>query len=150
MINCKECETDFSMDDCFSGIVLSLEKEYNISSIVLSDYIERQYTGAALEMLDSIKKLGGELDRLSSRKTDSKDCKKCKIVPTRMYPRLKRIMLMEPEKLYDEYVEYSRSLMTIKGCTKCRKATKEELTVLGKKLLQLRSKVLLEAYGILR
>ncbi len=100
--------------------------------------------------MDVIKKLGGELDRFSSRNTDDKDCKKFKLNPEEMYPRLKRIMLIEPENLYDRYMDYSKYLMTIKGCISCRKATKEEFTVIGKELLKLRSKVLLEAYGILR
>ncbi len=150
IINCRECDTEFSIGGCLPGILLALEKEFNVSAVVLSDYIEKQYTGTALEVLESLKQLGQELDRLSSRDTDGSDCKKCTIYPGAMYPRLKKTMLVEPEKLYQEFMEYSKHLMTKKGCTSCRKAAKEEFTVVGKELLQLRSKVLLEAYGILR
>ena len=148
IINCKECDNDLSME-CLSGVILSLEKEFNVSTIVLSDYIERQYSGVALEIIEDIKNISKELEGLASRDTRGKNCKKCGINPAKMYPELKSTLLLRFDHIFNEFIGYSKELMTIKGCTSCRRSTKEELALIGNELLRLRSKVILEAYGIL-
>lgn len=148
VINCKECEEDFSLDHCFPGILLALEKEYQIDSIILSDYIERQYSGEGIEVLKSIADVINRLERWTSRSEGKKECQKCPIHPPEMYSDIRGLSLRDPGAAYEALLNYSKELMKKNGCPKCRRSTKEELTVLGKELLQLRSDVLAEAYGV--
>ncbi len=148
VIKCRECENNFSMDDCTPGIILALQKEYKISSIILSDYIEKQYTGRALEIMNIIGGLCEELDRYTMRDGNRSDCKDCDASPKKIFPKLKNTLLLEPGNTYGEIILISKALMAKEGCISCRKATKEELSMLGIELLKLKSKVLLDAYGI--
>ncbi len=148
IIKCRECEEDFSMESCIPGIVLALEKEYNISSVILSDYIERQYTGIPLDILEFLAKTGQELDRMATRNVKKTGCKDCAIHPGRMYPGLKKTLMVDTGEVYGQVVDLSKTVMGMKGCDGCRKAAKEELAMIGEELLRLKSRVLLEAYGI--
>ncbi len=149
-IDCEECADDFSIDKCLPGIILALEENYNIDSIVLSDFIEIQYSDENLNFLKDLKYISEELDRLSSRRPDRDGCEDCEIEPRTMYPSLKEGLLTEHEDFYQRLFDYTLKVMKIEGCKGCRKSAKEELTVLGEKVLEFRSKVLLKAYGVLR
>lgn len=149
-IDCKECSDDFSIERCLPGIILALEENYNIDTVVLSDFIEIQYSGENLELLKELKGISEEFDRLSSRKTDGEDCKNCEIYPDTMYTTLKKSLLTEHENFYQLLLARTSDVMKIDGCNDCRKSAKEELSVLGQKVLEFRSKVLLEAFGVLR
>ncbi len=148
VVKCRECEKDFSISECTPGIILAMQKEYKISSIILSDYVERQYVGRSLEMLKTFSDLCEELDRYTTRDEKKQECKGCNIAPKRIFPILKKTLLRDPGAIYEETVGLSKAVMTKDGCTSCRKATKEELSMLGIDLLKLKSKVLLDAYGI--
>ncbi len=149
-IDCEECDSDFSIDDCLPGIILALEENYNIDSVVLSDFIELQYSGDNLELLNDIKYISEEIDRFSSRIPDGEDCHNCEIEPKKMYSSLKESLLLDHENFYQLLFDYTLKIVGIDGCRSCRKSAKEELTVLGEKVLEFRSDVLLKAYGVLR
>jgi len=148
IINCKECQDDFSLDNCLPGILLALEKEYQIDSIIISDHIERQYGGEDIELLKNIAQLINRLERWTSRSGAKKQCSKCPIHPPEMYSDIRDSLLIDPGSAYSSLLEYSRELMKKSGCAECRRSTKEEFTVLSKELLGLKSKVLSEAYGV--
>lgn len=148
VINCRECEDDFSYKKCLPKLILTMEGEVNIDSIILSDYIERQYSEENMEVLMKIKDMVSELNRLSNRRKTAKKCRGCEINPSKIYPRLKRVFIKDPGSVYAEFTDVSRAVMKADGCTSCRRSTKEELTVLGEDLIKLRSKVLSDAFGI--
>lgn len=148
VINCRDCEEIFSPETCSKGIMLSLEKEYNVSSIVISDYVETQYTGKLLELMKSIVELSNELKRLSSRDVDGKDCKGCELNPAVMYPRLRHTLINDTGKSCEYIVTVARAVMKKTGCVSCRRSAKEELTMLGEELLRINSRVLYEAYDV--
>lgn len=149
IIDCRECDMDFVLEECLSGIVLSLEGEYNVDKVILSDYIERQYSRDSLLLLKGLKELSEELNRFSSRKTDGKDCDGCPLKPAKMYPELKETLTSSPRDVFPLHHELLKEVMSMEGCTSCRKSAKEELTVLGEKILDLRSDILLKAFGVL-
>ncbi len=150
VIDCRGCENDFDLDDCLQGVILSFEGEYDVEKIILSDYIERQYSQESLLLLKRVKDIAEELNRLSSRETDGKGCEGCPLNPTEMYPGLKEIMLSSLEEIFSSHLRLIKEIMSKEGCTRCRRSAKEELTVIGEKLLDLRSDVLLKSYGVLR
>ncbi len=148
VINCKECDDDFSLKHCLSGILLTLEKEYQVDTIILSDYVERQYSKEEVTLLKNIADLINRLERWASRSEDKKQCGDCPLHPPEMYSALRDSLLVDPGSAYSSLLKYSKELMKKDGCPKCRRSTKEEFTVLSKQLLEVRSKVLEEAYGV--
>ncbi|MFW6040400.1 MAG: hypothetical protein ACOC85_01020 [Thermoplasmatota archaeon] len=148
IISCKDCENDFDMKKCFSGIILALGNEYTVDSLILSDYIEKQYSESTLKILKMYSRLTEELDALSSEERDDKKCKNCELYPKQMYSELKESLLSGGD-IYNTFIKYVKILIEKEGCTTCRKETRDELSVIAKRLLQLKSEILLEAYGIL-
>ncbi|MGM0509670.1 MAG: hypothetical protein ACQESD_00885 [Thermoplasmatota archaeon] len=148
VINCKECDGGFSLDNCLPGILLALKKEYQIDSIIISDYIERQYGGEDIELLKNMAELINRLERWTSRSGSKKQCSKCPIHPPEMYSDIRDSLLRDPGSAYTSLLRYSKELMKKSGCPDCRRSTKEEFMVLSKELLGLKSKILSEAYGV--
>ena len=149
IIKCKECKNDFDVDICLPGMILALQNEYNIDNLVLSDYIERQYTDEALQILIEFKDIVEELKVFSSRKTLDNNCKNCVLKPKDMYQNLTRSLLDNSDDIFKKLISYSKKLIEKDGCIECRTSAKEELSILADKLIDIRSKILLEAYNIL-
>jgi len=149
IVNCKDCSEDFSFNDCLKGLVLAFQDNYDVESLVLSDFIETQFIGDELEIIEGLRQISDELDRLSAR-TGGADCAGCEIEPKKMYSTLKDRLLTDHENFYQLLSDYAIKIIKKEGCEDCRRSAKEEFTVLGKKVLEYRSKILLDAYGILR
>ncbi|MFO7792669.1 MAG: hypothetical protein R6W73_06790 [Candidatus Saliniplasma sp.] len=149
-IDCKNCKEDLSFRNCLPGIILALEENYNVDALILSDFIEIKYSEDDMELFKSLRDVSEDLSRLSFRKTDGGSCEDCEIEPKSMYPSLKKSLLTEHEEFYQNLSNYALKVMKIEGCKDCRKSAKEEITMLGEKVLDFRSKVLMKAYGVLR
>lgn len=147
-IRCKECENDFDIGSCISNIVMSMKGEYNIDSIILSDYIEKQYSRKSLKLLKKLRDLLEVFERFSSRKKEGKECADCPIAPDTMYSELK-ITMFNGDDVYQRYLDYTMDIMRLEGCVECRRSAKEEFSFIGDRLLDLNSSVLMDAYGIL-
>ncbi len=149
-IDCEECTDELIIDKCLPGILSALEENYNIDSVILSDFIEIQYSDDNLNILKDLKHISEELNRFSSRKTARDACENCDIEPDEMYSSLRDGLLNDHQIFYKLLFNYTLKVMKIDGCRTCRKSAKEELTVLGERVLEFRSEVLLKAYGVLR
>ncbi len=148
VINCKDCSDDFKLSKCLGGIILAMEGEYNIDALILSDYLERQYSKEVLGILEDIRDISEELEQLASRRMNEKKCRDCKINPGKMYSEIRKTLVSSPEDIYKSFSEYSKLLMKKEGCTQCRKSSKEELTLIGERLLDLRNKIMREAFDV--
>ncbi|MBS3816916.1 MAG: hypothetical protein KGY76_05075 [Candidatus Thermoplasmatota archaeon] len=149
LIRCKDCEEDFSLSSCLSGLILAFEDEYDIESIIISDYIERKYTGSSIKILAQIRDIAGEIESFSSREEKNKKCENCEWSPSEFFPGLKKRFIEDPGGIYGDLSDSMKRSAQIKDCPNCEKALKEELEIIGEKALRLRRDVLAEGFGII-
>ncbi|MFO7991815.1 MAG: hypothetical protein R6U61_05930 [Thermoplasmata archaeon] len=148
VINCKDCSDDFELEECIGGIILAMEGEYNIDMLILSDYLEKQYSKEVIDVLKDVRDISEELESLASRRMNKKKCSDCGINPGKMYSEMRSVLVNSPGDIYATFSEYSKMLMRKEGCNRCRKASKEELTLIGERLLGLRNRIMREAFDV--
>jgi len=149
-LNCKRCEEKYSLEKCLPSILLSLEDEYDIDMIIISDYMEKQYLGSGVKILTHMRDIAGEIESFSSRDQDQKKCLNCELRPSSMYPNFKCKFISDPGIIYGELRRLASAASQKKDCPECMKALGEELEILGKRALSLRSRVLKEGFDIIR
>ncbi len=149
VVNCKRCEKEHSLSDCLPSLILSLEDEYNIDSIIVSDFLEEQYIGSGVKILSQIRDIAGEMETFSSRGEDEKKCMECELKPSILYPRLKRKFIQDPGIIYEMIGNISVKVERKENCHRCRRSLGEELEILGNRAISLRSEVLKEGFDII-
>ncbi len=147
VFDCKECQIEANLKNkqCLKGVLTALADNYNADNVVLSDYAELRYTGPSMKMLKTLIDLSSEIDNLSLRnpprtyfgniKTQSAKekrraiCNNCKANPQVIFPRLKKMLLEDIEKYYDDFLIASKSVRQMKAseCQACVKTTEEAL-----------------------
>lgn len=149
-LECKKCEKDYSFQRCLPSIILSLgdEYEYDIDSIMISDHMEKQYIGPGVKILTQIRDIAEEIESFSSRTQNQNKCSKCELKPSSVYPSFKRRFIRDPDTLYEEIQQLASITEEKKGCPECMKSLREELAILGKRAVALRSRVLEEGFDI--
>ncbi|MFW6145070.1 MAG: hypothetical protein ACOC55_05805 [Candidatus Natronoplasma sp.] len=149
VVNCKRCGREHSIKNCLPGLILSLEDEYDIDSIIASDFMEEQYIGPGVDILTQIRDIAGEIESFSSRKQEEKKCMDCELRPSTLYPSLKRNFIEEPGIIYLELGRLADKAKQKRGCSECIKSLTEELEVLGERAKELKKDVLAEGFDII-
>jgi hypothetical protein len=69
VMDCKACEGKGMLGDgdCLASVLEHYMSEFSIDSIVLSGYVERQYEGSAIRLLEKLRSLAETLEQLSAR-----------------------------------------------------------------------------------
>ncbi|GEM_PF-3156949 len=151
VLDCKRCGKDHhEISDCLSEIILVLEDEYKIESLIASDHIEIQYVGPGLDILFQITGISREIRTFSTRDSDKEKCKRCGFRPSNFYSQLRKDFIEDPGIIYSELKRVSEKLEKGDHCSGCKETIEEELEILGKKALSLRSEVLKEGFGIVK
>lgn len=148
LVQCTECSDEYSFDFCLGNLILTLQEEYKVDSLIIGGHMERQYSHLSMDILNALREIADDLDRFSSRDTGKERCEKCELKPQRLYPRLKDRFLKNSGEIYGLTARAWDRLDGIKGCDRCKKDTTEELSILTRRLNGLRSKILVKAYGI--
>ncbi len=148
IVECGECSNSFSFRSCLPEIVRSWDKVSNSDKLIFSDTFERKYSKGTVEIISFFLSLHEQFKRNSRRDPDKKECKKCVISPKRIYSSLIVDLEKDPEDMFESINSAALELMKSSGCRSCRRATIEELRVLSSSLLDMNSRVLSKAYGI--
>lgn len=149
VVNCKRCEREHSLSECLPALLLSLGDEYDIDSIIVSDFMEKQYIGPGVEILLEIRDMAGEIESFSSRTQKKDECLSCELRPSELYPELKRKFIENPGTIYGELRHLAEKANKKEGCPECKKSLKEEIEFLGKRATSLKSDVLAEGFDII-
>lgn len=148
VVNCKRCEREHSISDCLPGLLLSLEDKYDIDSIIVSDFMEKQYIGPGVDILSQMRDMAGAIESLSSRRQNRDECMSCELRPAQLYPNLKRKFIEDPGSIYSELRSIAEKTDHKQGCPGCKKSLMEEIEILGKKAISLKSDILAEGFDI--
>ncbi len=149
IVDCKECENDFQFEDCLPGLILALAGTYKIDSIVISDHIEKEFKGEQVDILLKMRDITDKIDNFSSRKGHEEGCENCEFWPPNFYSQLKENFISNPGCIYEEITRMKSRSKSIEDCPNCRGDLEEELRMIGKEALELKSDVLAEGFGII-
>lgn len=150
VINCKNCKNGFEIENCLPKIVLAISNFYNLDSLILSDYKEREFSEKQVEILELLNQIIKDLENYSSRTVSKEGCDGCQLNPSLLYPELKKKIISDPASIYDEIADLLEDTKEGKACEECRNDLNKELKKIANKSLELRSKTLSEGFGIIR
>ncbi len=173
-ISCGECNEgnqDLKDTVCRSSIINIFLNEYNISKIVLSGPIEKQYTEESITLLQKMNKLVKEIHNISKRKTptekdkndsfkenlsknDTDICQGCDENPTEIFSILE-------QRLKNDYGEFLKELLLSienkadienkeERCIECREKTHEDLLHLLNNTIPVSDYILRTGFKIIR
>ncbi len=149
IIDCKECEKDYDFDECLPGLILALEGTYKIDSIVVSGHVEKEFKDKHVDILLKIRDIADKIENFSSRKVADEGCEDCEFWPPSYYSQLKGRFISDPGCIYGEITSLKKKSRSIEDCTGCEEDLKEELRMIGKDALELKSDVFTEGFGII-
>ena len=170
VFECRETAGPANLNEksCRANVLSALALEPGIDGIVLADYVEAQYGGAAIELLRGMATLGQELGRLSIRDPiqhyfSSKElpavslgrqkamCQACPHNPTLVFPTLEKMLVASPVRYYTEFAKIAKALDKPDRpdtCNPCLAATRADLVYAFGEAEKIRAKILYEGFRI--
>ncbi len=154
---------------CRIRVLEALGREFAVDAVVLSDFIETQYTEESLELLLRLNELNQDLKRLglrdpyaayfagredlsSAQKSKQREtCQGCTYNPMRMFPSLEETFAANVVK---GYAEFGRGAEVLQGadrppvCNPCLEASAGDFAYLHDRLEALRSHILYHGFRI--
>ncbi|UCH89082.1 MAG: hypothetical protein JSV49_00075 [Thermoplasmata archaeon] len=122
VLDCRTCKrTQKKSDDrCIDKIIRTMENEYNINSILMTNYALTQFQGDALELLHQFVGLRTDLKTMQERKVKpdlSKHCEGCELKPSDLFAKLRELL----------YPDFDRFTAQLSECVKYLNASLKEL-----------------------
>jgi hypothetical protein len=167
VFDCKGCQGNGDLGDlrCFVEAIAALRTEYNVDSIIFSNYIETNYFGSTMDVLKQISEILNEMQRFSGRmpwremrgigdikmQTRKKMCSQCDKSPAKIFTAIEKRGKKSIEnmcKVFNHYFSVMESVPVEKQCYKCIQNTKADLQYIWEKLDDLKTHVLHEAFKV--
>ena len=163
VIDCKDCDRTgiLANSECLSNVLGLYMSEYNIDSIVLSGYIERQYSGNTIKLLEMMCSLAEAMDQLGTRnpvkehfldgeKSDDPGCGTCDINPQNVFAQLRTQLVSDISEFYRAFVHFAQSVERGREarCSQCLFHTGNDLVYLHNEMDTLRRYIIHEGFGI--
>lgn len=146
---CKGCAGKANLSDppCIEGILDALGKELHVKTVILSDYLEREYVETSVDLL---RKMNQQLDELkniglrspitehfkdelkgSDRKMREKTCSECNLNPQRLFTSMQRNFITNLEDFHNLMVKAASYIITSPHlmadmCPECKRKTIED------------------------
>lgn len=167
-INCKYGKHSLTLKRCLEGMINVYSKEFLVKNIVLGHYIETQYYGLSIELVNQLKYFAKELDNLSLREpvgqyynvknvTEGKKkkypCFQCPINPERMFSDLRYYFSSDMQEFYSVLKTVIKRARSEKGrggpCKKCVKTTIDDLNYIMDMFLEISEQIIRSGYGVM-
>lgn len=149
IIHCKGCKKDFEVEDCISNLILAMLNTYGVDRLILADYKEKQFGEKQLEIFFLIKNIIEKIENYSSRKVDRDGCDECSLKPSNIYPELRKDIILDIGCIFKRIRHIKEEMGRCEGCEDCKDDLKVEIEEIGKDYLELESKILSDAFGII-
>lgn len=148
IINCKQCSS--REEKCLQCITNILSKESNACEIVIENYIEREYFGAAVKILKKIVELRELFLEFSARK--DKKCSKCRL-SNENFKTLADALPDNFECFWAIILDSARALnevrTAVQKCKDCKERFSANLVHAIKKFAELAKFIKFEAYRVI-
>jgi len=142
--DCGDCPRGANLKDarCLPRVLRTLDRNYGISSITLSHFVEAQYTGDSMRALERMLAVKRLLDRMATRSPGPggrplSDCGGCALNPGMMFNTLTGLFMSDQAKFHDAYLKAAILLNQGRGpaCRECLDKTKGDFVFLGGQLV---------------
>ncbi len=114
VLKCKRCPGPHKIEQkCLGPLLAAFSKEYDIDTVKMSHFIEKEYHGISIELLRKISQLADEIEDLSLRepteeysaykgKNDPKKtvCQRCTLYPRKFFTKLRVLLIKDISKFY--------------------------------------------------
>ena len=173
VMGCKNCDGkgELSYSECLANVLEHYMSEFNIDSVVLSGYMERQYEGSAIRLLERLSGLAETLEQLSARnpvreyfmgsgdgeegkderqKVDDPGCAGCALNPQSMFAELREQLMGGISEFYKSFVHQAQQVERGKGkqCAQCIFHTGNDIIFLHNQMAELRRFIIYEGFQI--
>jgi hypothetical protein len=167
IFECKECAGmgDLSDPGCFEEVIAALRSEFNVDSIVFSNYTETNYHGAVMEVLKRISGILNDVQRFAGRtpwneiqvdgnvkpQARKKICSQCPRNPVAIFSVIERKGKKSIEYLcrsVNHYLPFLEAFPFDARCTACIQNTKSDVQYIMEKLEDLRRFVLYHGFKV--
>jgi hypothetical protein len=167
VFDCRGCQGSGDLDDarCFGEAIAALRSEFNVDSIIFSNYIETNYYGLAIDALKRISGIMNEVQRFSGRipwkemgetkdiklQSRKKMCLQCDKNPAKIFSVIEKRGKRSIEsmcKSFNHYLSVIESLPADRQCHKCNQNTRADLNYIQDKIEDLKMHVLYHAFKV--
>ncbi|MFW5928216.1 MAG: hypothetical protein ACOCSL_03350, partial [Thermoplasmatota archaeon] len=166
-ISCNECmEGDQDLKDpvCRSSIINIFLNKYNISTVILSGSIEKQYTDGSITIINKINQLIKQIHNIIKRKSSGDNeklpsnnreiCQGCDENPNRIFSELEKVLKTDYGEFIKELIRHLEQKVKIEDkreeCIKCSERTHRDLLHLLNKTIPFSDYILRTGFKIIR
>ena len=156
---CRECsQRELKDRNCFSSLLRAFASEPNVERITLSNHVETQYFGKALQILKGITALSYEMRQLSLRTPATpsgkapRRCEGCEFHPRRVFGELNEQFLRDVGLFYGKFHDLTVRLFQAERddytCGECLLATREDFDYIYSRFEALLKDIVKEGYAV--
>ncbi len=141
--SCGDCPRGANLRDarCFPRVLYSLDREFGINTVTLSHFVETEYVGESMEMLERMLAIKRLMERMAGRTPQfqgqgNPPCSECELNPGTVFSSLSKTFQISQGKFYDSFFHYIVLLNKGKGasCRSCLNASKSDFAFLFQKV----------------